>query len=203
MNIEIIDNYLDQSDFIQLQTYLMSNAVPWYYLDGVSYPPSSVDIRNRPFWLKQTEETKKKEKDGFLFSVFFYSDNIPRSPQLEEFEAILKKLQLVSLWRIKANLLTRTPTNIEYAFHVDNAMLEHDQERLKQWTTAIYYVNTNNGYTIFEEGTKVKSIENRICIFPSNMKHASATCTDEKRRVVVNFNYFRQYEKIYGKELIK
>ena len=190
--MEIIDNYLDQSEFIQLQNFLMGSAIPWYYLDGVSYAPSSVDRRNENFWKKQTKETQKIEADGFLFSVFFYSDNVPRSPELEKFEAILNKLDLVSLWRIKANLLTRTPTNIEYAYHVDNAMLEHDQEKLKQWTTAIYYVNTNNGYTRFEDGTKVESVANRICIFPSDMKHGSATCTDEKRRIVVNFNYYRK-----------
>jgi hypothetical protein len=28
-----------------------------------------------------------------------------------------------------------------------------------------------------------------MVIFDSNIKHAGITCTDEKRRVVVNFNY--------------
>ena len=55
--------------------------------------------------------------------------------------------------------------------------------------TAIYYVNTNNGYTYFEDGQKVESVENRLVIMPSNLPHAGATCTDELRRVVINFNY--------------
>ena len=40
-------------------------------------------------------------------------------------------------------------------------------------------------------GTKVESIANRMITFPSNMKHTGTSCTDEKIRVVINFNYFK------------
>ena len=55
--------------------------------------------------------------------------------------------------------------------------------------TAILYINTNNGWTRFKKGARVKSIANRIVIFDSNLEHSGVTCTDEKRRVVMNFNY--------------
>ena len=70
-------------------------------------------------------------------------------------------------------------------------MLNVLEEKLKQLTTSIFYVNTNNGYTKFEDGTKVESVANRMVIFPSNMKHIGTSCTDEKTRVVINFNYFK------------
>ena len=57
-------------------------------------------------------------------------------------------------------------------------------------TTAILYVNSNNGYTLFEDGTKVESVENRIVLFDSNLRHTGTTCTEEKVRIVVNFNFF-------------
>ena len=69
-------------------------------------------------------------------------------------------------------------------------MLGMLEEKLKQWTTSIFYVNTNNGYTEFEDGTKVESVENRLVTFSLNMKHRGTSCTDEKTRVVINFNYF-------------
>ena len=50
-------------------------------------------------------------------------------------------------------------------------------------------MNDNNGYTLFEDGTKVESKENRVVIFDSQMRHAGIPCTDEKRRVVINFNF--------------
>ena len=62
---------------------------------------------------------------------------------------------------------------------------------LKQSTTSIFYMNTNNGYTKFEDGTKIESVANRLVSFPSNMKHKGTSCTDEKTRVVINFNHFR------------
>ena len=56
-------------------------------------------------------------------------------------------------------------------------------------TTAILYLNSNNGWTEFKKGGKVKSVENRIVIFDSNLEHQGVTCTDELQRVVLNFNY--------------
>ena len=55
--------------------------------------------------------------------------------------------------------------------------------------TSILYMNTNDGYTLFEDGTKVESVMNRLITFPYNMKHAGTTCTDVPFRMVINFNY--------------
>ena len=43
----------------------------------------------------------------------------------------------------------------------------------------------------FKKGGKVKCIENRLVTFDSNLEHAGVTCTDKKRKVVINFNYER------------
>ena len=56
--------------------------------------------------------------------------------------------------------------------------------------TAIYYVNSNNGYTEFEDGTKVDSVRNRLVTFPSSMKHRGVSQTDTRTRMVINFNWF-------------
>ena len=52
-------------------------------------------------------------------------------------------------------------------------------------------MNTNDGYTEFEDGTKVESVANRLVTFPANLKHTGTSCTDEKTRIVINFNYFK------------
>ena len=57
-------------------------------------------------------------------------------------------------------------------------------------TTAIFYLNTCNGYTKFRKsGKKIKTVANRMVIFDSNLEHAAFSQTDEKVRVVINFNY--------------
>ena len=55
---------------------------------------------------------------------------------------------------------------------------------------ALLFLNTNDGYTKFEDGTKVESIANRMVIFPTNIKHTGTTCTDQQSRIVLNINWF-------------
>ena len=55
--------------------------------------------------------------------------------------------------------------------------------------TAILYINTNNGWTEFKNGGKVKSVANRMIMFDTTLLHRGVSCTDEKRRIVVNFNW--------------
>ena len=54
---------------------------------------------------------------------------------------------------------------------------------------AIYYVNNNNGYTMFDD-QKVESKENRLYFFDANTNHVGTNSTDCKNRMVINFNYF-------------
>jgi hypothetical protein len=65
----------------------------------------------------------------------------------------------------------------------------HIDTGIKGHKTAVFYVNTNNGGTIFLNGKKTNSVANRLVEFDSHQKHAAVDCTDEKVRVVVNFNY--------------
>ena len=57
--------------------------------------------------------------------------------------------------------------------------------------TSILHINTNNGYTKFENGEVVKSVRNRLVTFPAHLKHTGSTCTDEKFRCVINVNYYK------------
>ena len=71
---------------------------------------------------------------------------------------------------------------IRHGFHVD-VPTDYDSK------TAILYLNTNNGYTEFENGQRVESVANRLVVFDSALKHTGTTCTDQKRRIVLNLNY--------------
>ena len=55
-------------------------------------------------------------------------------------------------------------------------------------------MNTNNGYTTFKDGTKVDSVANRMIIFDSELDHTGTTCTDQKSRVIINFNFLEGRE---------
>ena len=55
--------------------------------------------------------------------------------------------------------------------------------------TSVFYINTNNGYAKFEDGTKIYSKDNRLITFNSQMKHCGTNTTDSKYRIVLNINY--------------
>jgi hypothetical protein len=119
--------------------------------------------------------------DGkYQFCHIFYHRYQPRSEYWGGLIPMIERIDPSAIVRIKANLNMRTPEIEEYELHTD----------VDDAITSIYYVNTNNGYTRFEDGTKVDSIANRMLVFDSNMKHAGSSCTDELRRCVINFNYY-------------
>ena len=85
--------------------------------------------------------------------------------------------------KIKINSTNYSNKIIEGTYHVDN--------KHKGTTTAVYYINTNDGYTKFKKNKKkINSVENRMIVFDSNLEHLGTTTTNAKRRLVLNFNYF-------------
>ena len=129
-------------------------------------------------WNYIDKESYTETKDSFLFFHNFYRG--VDSPS-EYFSIINPCLQILGgeLFRAKAVLTPKTENPRFSGFHID-------YEDMK---TATYYLNTNNGYTELKSGEKVESVENRMLIFDSNIEHQGVTCTDEKRRVLINFNY--------------
>ena len=88
---------------------------------------------------------------------------------------------MYALLRLKLNLNPRTETHWFSGFHTDSRL---------SCTTSIFYLNTCNGATVFEEGGEIESVENRLVTFPSNLRHASKSTTNVKSRYVLNINYF-------------
>ena len=176
--MEIVDDFLSEETFDELQTFFMGNDIDWHFIPFIVYSDE-----------RETGENK------FQFEHIFYRNNAPSSAKYNILFPLLNKIRPVSMWRIKANLLTITPNNVQQDFHIDVGGLSN--EKLNQLTTAIFYLNTNDGYTEFQDGriemenTKVKSVANRFVTFPASLNHRGASCTDEKTRVVINFNYFK------------
>ena len=155
MKLEIIDDFLPQTDFDTISGVFASRQVPWTCVDD------------------------DPTQTGVQFCHVLYAHFAPCShiwPVLAPIHPVMKPRAYL---RVKANLQPRTEKIIQNNFHSDFA----------DCITSIFYLNSNNGYTLFEDGTKIQSKENRVVIFDSQMRHAGIPCTDEKRRVVINFNF--------------
>lgn len=105
-----------------------------------------------------------------------------RSPQWPLVLPLVERLRPLELVKVKANLTPRQDRHIAYGLHVDT--------RRPGATTAVFYLNTNNGYTLFEDGTRVESVENRLVLFDAALRHTGVSCTDEYR-LVLNVNLLR------------
>ena len=122
------------------------------------------------------------QKDNFFQFTFVFLDEkgINCSKEIMNIiNIVLSKIKYNKLTAVKANLLTKTKNIIEHGFHIDQNI----------GTTGILYLDNSNGYTKFENGKKIKSEENKYVEFDSTLKHTGSSCTDEKRRIVINFNY--------------
>lgn len=162
--LKIIDNYLSVREFEKIRSLIVDNSsFPWFYSSKIAY----------------FDEDKNLDKFQF-FHLFYIEEKGVCSDYYEKLFPLIEKLSAVKILRIKANLGTRTNSHIEGGYHVDSNNIHK---------TAILYLNNNNGFTKFEDGTVVQSVENRIVIFDSNLKHTGVSQTDSKTRCVLNINY--------------
>ena len=162
---KVIDDFLDKKVFKEIQESILENTYfPWYFSDYTDY-------------------LGEKGLDKGKYIHTFYENNNSNSKHYNLLLPIIEKLKCVSLIKIKINSTNCSNEITEGTYHVDN--------KHKGTTTAVYYINTNNGYTKFKKNKKkINSVENRMVIFDSSLKHLGTNTTNAKRRVVLNINYF-------------
>jgi len=129
-------------------------------------------------------ENMTLSKDNSFFSHSFFDKFLPYSEfYIEYIIPIINELRFVALSEVRANLMIRKEKIYKSNFHID---------RDYPSKTAILYLNTCNGYTVFdeEEQFKIMCEENKVVIFDSQISHSAVSQTDTERRIVINFNGF-------------
>ena len=170
--MKVIEDFLSKEQFDLIQSAFMGPYFPWYYNSNVNPAVYGDDdpslfryqFTHRIFWDQEIGGTGKDD-----------------SPFFRIIEPCLQRLGVQRLIRLKANLTPRTVFHREMSgYHIDVSL---------PGKTSILYINTNNGYTQFKNGDKVKSVANRMVTFDSQKLHSGISCTNQKMRVVLNFNY--------------
>ena len=177
---KIIDNALPIKDFKTLEKNIMSNTQTWNYSEGVilgDVTKDNGDIYFMHLYYLGVSDTPHIEANGKALppkKSKHYSDILP----------VLKLLNKVTgmenLLRVKANLYYRTEKLNYHSKHSDFSFSHKG---------AILSINTNDGCTVLEDGTEIKSVSNRLLLFDPSQQHSSTSCTNQKRRVNINFNY--------------
>ena len=169
-NIEVIDNYLHKREHQLIYDYFTgaldkgdnANSCAWTFFPGCSM------LGDDDNW--------------FHFTQLIFASHTILSPAFDLMRPIIQKENMSAIARIKANcmIMTEQLKVFTNGFHCDFR---------GHLTTGIYYINSNDGYTLFENGTKVESVANRFCRFDCNLKHTATTCTNSTTRLLINFNY--------------
>lgn len=163
MAYKVIDNFLPSEQAEWIRANLMGTGFPWFFNDRVA------------------DESEDPNVNGYQFTHNFYRNDGWTSDGRQLIQPIIDRINPTALIRIKANLNPVTAEHHYGGWHVDYEDI--------QCKTAVYYVNTNNGYTEFESGERVESVANRFVVFDSDMVHSGVTATNVKARCLINFNY--------------
>jgi len=155
----VIENFLEKETLEKIK--LEINKMHWYYLDFTA---------------------GKNDRSNFHFYHMIYENDQVESQRYFNtiLMPILGSLNFKYLHRAKLNLYTKQDKQIKTGYHTDEN-IEH--------TVALISLNTNNGYTEFENKKKIKSTENTLVTFSGNLKHRSVNQTDTNTRINININF--------------
>jgi hypothetical protein len=168
MNLEIVDNFLPKEVHRQMTQMIMTpnGKLPFYVSSVVA---------------DEDWDQKYDKRYNYQFEHTFFHHFTINQETFGVVAPLIKEIKPFSLQRVKVNMNPWTTEIIEHGMHIDS------ESPLAK--SAVYYLNTNNGFTIFEDGTRVESIANRLVTFDSNVNHTGTTCTDKIFRSVINVVY--------------
>ncbi len=166
--VQIFNNFLDQEVFLEIKKFIMSPRCQWRYVNYIAH-----------------KDGRDNDNDGYFVHSFkdchpqTFEDRFPESPHFPLIAKILDKIQYQNILRIRSSLYPRRDVQKPDPFHIDYNFPHR---------VCIFYVNTNNGYTMFENGEKIPSVENQLATFDGSEKHCSVVQTDTPARYIVNIN---------------
>lgn len=159
--IKIIENFLPESIFKNIQSIMLGPEMVWYYQNHTTI--------------------NSNQEEDFYFAHIFFEDKRQRSELFQTIiHPILGRIDFNYLLRARGRLITRKVEQVPHEFHVDSDIKHF---------VALFSINSNNGYTLFENGEKSISKENTLLLFDGSLKHATVPQTDSRIRVNINLNF--------------
>ena len=166
--MKIIDNFLLENYFKELQTLVYSDNFPWFY---------------------QQKITTFDKDNNFMFTHHIYRNGQISSEYFNDILPILFEVGITTgkstLLRVKANLYTNQNENIYHATHTDFPDLE------KYYTAVYNFTDCNGGTILFVEDSDIKipSFANSLLVFDGYIPHQGYTQTDKNNRVLLNIDF--------------
>ena len=172
MDLKIIDNFLDVSEFSTLINNTIGRSDGHQTEFRVVSNVENFGVREEDYW------------SWYLVNMIYYED----IPQNEIYPNICNLF--IPRFQHIANFKTMIRIKMK-AFPYTNVVKEHERhvDFSYEHIGAVFSLNTCDGYTKFSDGTKVESLANRIVFFYASKKHQSTTTSNAKLRYNINFNF--------------
>ncbi|MCS5588909.1 MAG: 2OG-Fe(II) oxygenase [Candidatus Thioglobus sp.] len=176
--ITVIDNFMDEEYHTALKELFLSvnDRITWVYV-----PSNTSDHMPPPIEGYEGNVGIPQFVSQFLNNAVWANQDIVAP--------LLNKIEPDGLFRIMANMKSKQESNVAGGWHYDPCP---EMKEVGKNMVALYYVNDNNGGTVFDDGTKVDCKENRMVLFPCSMAHAPIHQTDIQTRVIININYYKK-----------
>jgi|TARA_R100000081_G_C4735159_1_gene125662 hypothetical protein len=156
---KLYDNHLSEKDMIWLEDLLLSENFPYYYQSNIT-----------------------ENDNEFMFAHTLITGSYSNSDYAETIVSkLMEKIPHEQIIRAKVNFYPKTNEIVKHNYHTDR-----DNYPVK---AALFYVNSNDGYTEFENDDIISSNRNRMLLFNGSERHRSTTCTNANARVNININY--------------
>ena len=180
--MKVIDNFLSQRDFVELQQVVAGKYIHWAYNDDMAKTGDSFYYFSN---FSKSSDRRLLERNFYLMAPVAEKLGLKRDGQ----DPLVPVQNYPELYEVRSFLIPKT------FFKRDMGFTSTTLDPKEGYETGLYFINTNNGYTVIEKpgmqnNEKVKSVENRIVLFDGSKPHNSTTCTDQKVRVVLSINYF-------------
>ena len=171
-DIKVIDNVLDEDYFFQIQSHILSNNWPWYFMDNIS-------------------NVEDNHNYGF-FNILVNENGVNNIGPLNELiQETSQRVGSDKLIRCRMDMTTNRGDSIKLEPHVD---LTYPH------TTTIFYINDVDGNTVIydqmngddSELTIKQEIQpkaNRLIVFDGLHLHTGHTPTTCNQRVLINSNW--------------
>lgn len=160
-NYKVMDNFLPEDVFKNLSDLILTpGTFPFFY----------------------SNEIADGDDPGIYFIHNLFADCFPTSPYYEAvMNPLIEHMGINTLHRSKVNAYLRTEKIVEHGRHVDVEGIPMN--------VAVFYVNSNDGFTRIDENNVVASVANRLLLLDGSVVHNSTTCTDQDLRVSININF--------------
>ena len=167
MENKIIDEFLPQETFKEIQNEILSSRFPFFITNKVN-----------------DYQTGENQFDWYANHTI-YEDNVAKSSYYNEWgniflDRINQIAKVRALLRIKVNFYPNSKKLIEHAPHTDDEFTH---------IGAVFSLNTCDGFTRLHDGGKIDSVENRVVFFDASTPHNSTTTTTDIGRYNINFNF--------------